>query len=90
MTSVSCDDCAAVCCRLEVICPSETGIPPYLTTRNPWGMRVMRRLDDAWCAALDRDSLRCRIYEQRPEVCRNFAMGGPDCLAERSKPWPNR
>jgi Fe-S-cluster containining protein len=25
----------------------------------------------------------CSIYEQRPGVCRKFAMGGPYCQAER-------
>ncbi len=43
----------------------------------------MDRRADGWCAALDRDTLRCRIYEQRPLICREFVMGGPDCLAER-------
>jgi Fe-S-cluster containining protein len=44
----------------------------------------MDRLDDGWCAALDRDTLRCRIYAQRPLICREFEMGGSDCLAERA------
>uniref|UniRef100_UPI0025D56710 YkgJ family cysteine cluster protein n=1 Tax=uncultured Thiocystis sp. TaxID=1202134 RepID=UPI0025D56710 len=41
--------------------------------------------DDGWCAALDRDSLRCRIYAWRPLVCREFVMGGPDCRIERGR-----
>lgn len=45
----------------------------------------MARLADGWCAALDRDTLRCRIYDQRPLICREFAMGGADCLAERAR-----
>jgi Fe-S-cluster containining protein len=44
----------------------------------------MDRLADGWCAALDRDTLRCRIYGQRPLICQDFAMGGPECLAERA------
>jgi Fe-S-cluster containining protein len=44
----------------------------------------MDRLDDGWCAALDRATLRCRIYDQRPLICRELAAGGPDCLAERA------
>ena len=43
----------------------------------------MRRLDDGWCAALDRDSMRCSIYEVRPLICREFEMGAPECLEER-------
>jgi Fe-S-cluster containining protein len=45
----------------------------------------MSRLQDGWCAALDRSTLRCRIYDQRPLVCRELAPGGPDCLAERAR-----
>jgi Fe-S-cluster containining protein len=40
-------------------------------------------LDDGWCAALDRDTLLCRIYERRPLVCRELEVGSPECLAER-------
>lgn len=43
----------------------------------------MRRLEDGWCAALDRDSMRCTIYAQRPMICREFALGSEDCLEER-------
>ncbi|MBK1642476.1 zinc/iron-chelating domain-containing protein [Chromatium okenii] len=81
--SFTCDDCTAACCRLEVLCLTDTGVPSRFTTRDRWGGIVMARLNDGWCAALDRDTLRCRIYLQRPLVCREFEMGGVDCLVER-------
>jgi Fe-S-cluster containining protein len=83
-SSVTCDACAAVCCRLEVLLVTETGVPRRYTRRNPGGVDSMDRLDDGWCAALDRDTLRCRIYAQRPLICREFTMGGPDYLVERA------
>jgi Fe-S-cluster containining protein len=43
----------------------------------------MHRLDDGWCAALDRDSMRCTIYEVRPLICREFEMGSAECRDER-------
>ncbi len=49
----------------------------------------MRRLDDGWCAALDRETLLCRIYARRPLVCRELVVGSPECLAERGAPWLN-
>ena len=82
---VACDDCAAVCCQLEVLCLTETGVPRRYQRPNPAGVPSMDRLDDGWCAALDRDTLRCRIYEHRPLICRELEMGGPDCLEERAK-----
>jgi Fe-S-cluster containining protein len=40
----------------------------------------MRRLEDGWCAALDRNTMLCGIYEQRPLICRRFVMGGDECV----------
>ena len=82
---VNCDDCAAVCCRMEVLCITETGVPGRFTRPNPGGVPSMDRLPDGWCAALDRHTLRCRIYERRPLICRDFEMGGTVCLAERAR-----
>jgi len=45
---------------------------------------IMGKADDGWCAALDREHMRCGIYERRPLVCREFEMGGDDCQAERA------
>jgi Fe-S-cluster containining protein len=57
--------------------------PAALIEVDRWGGHVMRRLEDGWCAALDRDTMLCRIYERRPEVCRTYQTGGDDCLTER-------
>ncbi len=43
----------------------------------------MKRLDDGWCAAVDRVTMLCRIYARRPGVCREFAVGESECLTER-------
>jgi Fe-S-cluster containining protein len=84
-TSVRCEDCAAVCCRQQVLLLGDAGVPPHLTTTADWGGEVMARLDDGWCAALDRATLRCTIYPQRPQVCRDLPMGGADCRAARAE-----
>nr|WP_093191818.1 YkgJ family cysteine cluster protein [Thiocapsa sp. KS1] len=81
---MTCETCAAACCRLEVWCLTDTGVPGHLTVVDPFGRTLMDRLDDGWCAALDRNTLRCRIYAQRPLVCRELEVGSPECLAERS------
>lgn len=80
---VSCSTCAACCCRLEVLLLTDTGVPERFIDEDNWGGQVMRRLDDGWCAALDRDSMRCTIYAQRPLICREFVLGSDDCLDER-------
>jgi Fe-S-cluster containining protein len=86
--TVTCASCAASCCRLEVMLMPEDDVPDALTAVDRWGGTVMARLNDGWCAALDRETMLCTIYERRPSVCRDFEMGGSDCLTERSSAVP--
>ena len=50
----------------------EDDIPVQLTDTDAGGGTVMARLEDGWCAALDRKTMLCSIYERRPAVCRDF------------------
>ncbi|AXY01133.1 YkgJ family cysteine cluster protein [Vibrio alfacsensis] len=84
-SNVSCSNCQACCCRLEVMIISGTGVPDKFIKRDQYGGETMLRLDDGWCAALDRDSLMCSIYENRPWICREFEMGSGECMDERDK-----
>ena len=81
--AVTCANCQACCCRLEVMLITETGVPGRFIETDQWGGRTMMRLDDGWCAALNRDTLMCRIYAQRPLICREFAMAEEECVKER-------
>lgn len=81
---VSCANCQACCCRLEVIIISDTGVPEEHITHDQWGGEVMARLDDGWCSALDRYTKMCTIYENRPWVCREVQVGSYECLEERN------
>lgn len=82
--AVTCANCQACCCRLEVMLITETGVPDRFIASDSWGGRVMRRLDDGWCAALDRSTMLCTIYDKRPLICREFEMGGHECLETRT------
>jgi Fe-S-cluster containining protein len=81
---ITCATCKACCCRLEVMLMGDDAPPERFIETDRWGGQVMARLADGLCAALDRDTHLCTIYAQRPTVCRDFAMGGDDCLTERS------
>ena len=83
-TAVSCPGCEACCCRLEVLLITDTGVPDRYIEVDQWGGRRMARLDDGWCSALDRNTMRCVIYAQRPGICRALEMGGYECLAARA------
>lgn len=83
--AITCATCEACCCRLEVLLLAGDDIPLRLTAENPWGGQVMARLEDGWCAALDRSTMLCRIYGQRPGICRDYQAGEPDCLEQRAQ-----
>ena len=82
-TEVTCENCKACCCRLEVMLISDTGVPESFIEIDQWGGMVMARLFDGWCAALDRDTMRCMIYEQRPQICRDLEAGEYECISIR-------
>jgi Fe-S-cluster containining protein len=80
---VNCSNCRASCCRLEVMLITDTGVPARYIETDRWGAQTMARLEDGWCAALDRNTMLCSIYENRPWICREFEMASPECLAQR-------
>ena len=82
--TVSCSRCPASCCKLEVMLISDTGVPQQHISTDQWGAETMKRLDDGWCSALDRDSMLCTIYDRRPWICREFEMGSYDCVSQRT------
>ena len=49
------------------------------------GRYVVRRAPGNRCEALDENSLKCAIYEDRPRCCRDLAVGGPHCLWARRR-----
>jgi len=82
-SEVTCENCEACCCRLEVMLITDTGVPDKHIEIDKWGGRTMARLEDGWCSALDRNTMMCMIYELRPWVCREFEMGEYECISER-------
>lgn len=83
-SSVACERCAAVCCRLTVLLMPGDRIDPRLVDIDERGLHRMAKDEDGWCVALDRNTMGCSIYQQRPSICRDFAMGGPHCRDERA------
>lgn len=59
-------------------------VPAHLTTHTDEGLPVMARDEEGWCVAVDHARMCCSIYEQRPAICRKFAMGSPYCRDERA------
>jgi Fe-S-cluster containining protein len=80
---IACSGCPAVCCQLKVILIAGDEPPEHFIDLDEDGLEIMGKGDDGWCAALDRDAMCCSIYDSRPFVCREFAMGGHDCKQER-------
>jgi uncharacterized protein len=83
-TEVTCENCEAACCRLEAMLFNDTGVPDKYIEIDRRGEKRMARLDDGWCSALDRKTMICTIYEDRPWICREFEMGEYECISARS------
>ena len=81
--TVSCSACDAVCCRLTVVVMPEDIVPRHLVERTAQGLDVMAHDEDGWCVAIDHTRMCCSIYDERPEICRKFAMGSAYCRSER-------
>lgn len=82
---VQCTTCEAVCCRLTVVLMPEDRVPAWLIDHDKHGLEILAKGEDGWCAAVDPNTSRCTIYENRPGICRKFAMGSPSCRGERRK-----
>ncbi len=82
---ITCSNCRACCCCLEVMIISDTAVPEQHIAVDQWGGETMLRLEDGWCSALDRETFTCTIYEKRPWVCREFEMGSYECKEERAE-----
>lgn len=83
--TISCTNCQACCCRLEVMILTDTGVPKEHIKVDRWGAETMRQLDDGKCSALNRETNMCTIYDNRPWVCREFEMGSFECQDERAE-----
>lgn len=83
-SEVSCSRCDAVCCRLTVVLMPEDDVPRHMVERLVDGPEVMARDEEGWCVAVDHSRMCCSIYDQRPGVCRKFAMGSAYCRSERA------
>lgn len=94
---VSCDGCGE-CCRHQVMPPFVRfdGDPEWerLKASRPdlaagIEAEIARKTreddwpDDAPCFWFDIDTGRCRHYEDRPQICRDFEVGCEDCIRYR-------
>lgn len=82
---IHCTSCEAICCRLTVVLMPDDHVPEWLIDRDLHGMETLAKGEDGWCAAVDPNTSRCTIYDERPSICRKYAMGSPSCQDERQK-----
>jgi len=83
-----CNTCGACCRGLEVDA-GEFGddVPAHLTKEDRL-LGLVMRTRKGQCIALRGTigvSTRCSIYEDRPQVCRDFSPGCELCLVSREK-----
>ena len=90
LDTIHCSTCQAACCQMQVMIIDDTGMPDRFIETDASGIQSVRRLEDAWCKALNRNTFLCDQYAVRPTICREFEMGGADCQSTRveiTEPW---
>lgn len=76
----NCKGCGGCCCLHAEVEPGDD-TPEELTEIDPDdGKRYMKRDSELWCAALDRKTMTCTIYDQRPTCCQEFERGSKPCF----------
>jgi Fe-S-cluster containining protein len=80
---IACSNCFAICCQLDVMLIDDNDVPDYLIAIDERGQTTMAKAESGWCAAMDPNTNLCTIYHQRPGVCRDYDMGGQECVDER-------
>jgi len=92
--AVSCDNCGACCMQMRsppfIVYLKNQEKATYLATapkaaRQLYVARLFDRSipDDAPCVWLDLKTKKCRFYDHRPIVCRDFEVGEDACLGHR-------
>lgn len=88
----NCDNCGACCLHMST--------PPFVDTEDlarvpkealaavyRWldERDAIGQSDDAPCIWFDFDTRKCKHHDWRPNVCRDFDVGGEDCEAARKR-----
>lgn len=81
----TCANCPAACCtwEAEITTGIDDAVPENLIELSTWGYRVMARGEDGYCLALDKTTMRCSIYDRRPQQCREFEVDKRGCRSAR-------
>ena len=74
----ACAGCAKCCHLLVELTPFVDDVPEEFVVEHD-GVRCMDQRGDGGCVALDSVTRLCTIYDQRPQVCRDFNRGESLC-----------
>jgi Fe-S-cluster containining protein len=74
----SCAGCGKCCHLLVELASGDDRVPAHLVVEHA-GVRCMDQQGDGACMALHEVTRLCTIYEDRPQVCRDFERGSTLC-----------
>lgn len=85
----TCDDCGACCTYCDS--PPGYGVPQWRPENLPDNLRI--ELDEYYagdpkpqgnpCLWWDKETKKCKNYDWRPQICRDFERGSVDCARVR-------
>ncbi len=73
---ISCEDCG-VCCTKPFNLTNNGKRSNYAFVGTVHGQRVRH------CKEFDRETKKCKIYDERPQLCEDYLVGGKECLSRR-------
>lgn len=74
----ACAGCGQCCHLLVELMPGVDVVPEAFVVEHD-GVRCLEQHGDGACIALDRVTRLCTIYDDRPQVCRQFDRGSGLC-----------
>jgi Fe-S-cluster containining protein len=81
----ACAGCGRCCHQVVELVAGVDFVPPAWVVEHD-GVRCLEQRGDGACVALDPRTSLCTIYENRPQVCREFERGALLCRKILARP----
>ena len=85
-TEADCSACAAPCCRAPFRSwlsyrERTSGLYEYDMIEPDYGLSALKQVDGK-CVYLDPETYRCKVYDKRPQTCRDYGCSNDSRVTE--------
>lgn len=79
---MNCDNCGVCCTHIVFTTGKKILEDDYCKARGLKQIGLCLEIPCV-CPNFDKDTKKCKIYEDRPKLCKDFPVGGVGCLLSR-------